>query len=304
MSDTTLSRQGATAYKSDTALDSKITYVDWGSIFAGAVIAIATFALLSAFGTAIGLSSTSALPNKGFSSRAIGIAASLWLVWTVISSFMVGAYFTGRLHRPSGLNKDETEVQDGAHGLVVWALVSLAMIYLAAVSIANAPKPSPASLNNSGQVSELSVVPMSELSDPLVYTAEKMLRSNSGVTGAQGDIRNDVLRILAISAANGAITTEDKAYLELEVGARTGISAQNSTRRVDVALAEVNQIQERTKAAAETVRKSGVLAGFLTAASLIVGAAASWWAATTGGEHRSERLGVNNFSSWNRRKSI
>ncbi len=304
MNDTTLPQRGASAYKSDAVLDSKITYVDWGAIFAGAIISIATFALLSAFGTAIGLSSTSALPNKGFSSRAIGIAASLWLVWTVISSFIVGAYFTGRLHRPSGLNTEETEIQDGAHGLVVWALVSLFMIYLAVISIANAPKPSPASLNSSGQMSEISSLPMSELSDPLIYTADKMLRPNTSVSGSQNDMRNDIMRILAVSAANGAITTDDKAYLELEVAARTGINAQSATRRVDTALAEVNQIKERTRAGAETVRKSSVLAGFLTAASLVVGAAASWWAATMGGEHRSEKLGANHFSSWNRRKSV
>lgn len=303
MSDTTLSRGSATAYKADTASDSKASYVDWGSIVAGAIIAIATFVLLSAFGTAIGLSSTSALPNKGFSSRAIGIATSLWLVWTVISSFIVGAYFTGRLHRPSGLNTEETEVQDGAHGLVVWALVSIVMIYLAAMSIANAPKASLASMNGSGQISEISSLPISELSDPLVYTVDKLLRPGTAVAGNQNDVRNDFMRILAISAGNGAITTDDKAYLEAEVIARTGINVSSATRRVDTALAEVNQIKERAKAAAETARKAGILAGFLTAASLIVGAAAAWWAATMGGEHRSERLGVSHFSSWGHRKS-
>ena len=51
--------------------------------------------------------------------------------------------------------------------------------------------------------------------------------------------------------------------------------------------------------AAETARKTAVLAAFLTAASLLVSAAGAFWAAQMGGSHRD---GQTVFAGFSRRR--
>ena len=44
----------------------------------------------------------------------------------------------------------------------------------------------------------------------------------------------------------------------------------------------------QVKDAANRARKAAVVLGFVTAATLLLGAAAAWWGATMGGKHRDE----------------
>jgi hypothetical protein len=52
----------------------------------------------------------------------------------------------------------------------------------------------------------------------------------------------------------------------------------------------VNQVIASTKEAADKARKVGIVAAFLTAASLLAGLAAAWTGARLGGTHRDEGL--------------
>lgn len=73
------------------------SYIDWPAIFAGAVVASAISFVLLTFGSAIGLSLTSAYEGSGIGLAGFGIAAGLWLVWAQISSVFGGAYLAGRM---------------------------------------------------------------------------------------------------------------------------------------------------------------------------------------------------------------
>ena len=98
-------------------------YVDWGAIFAGVFIAIAISSVFLAFGSAIGLSLTSFKAGESAPVVGLVIAASLWLLWVQISSFIGGAYATGRMRRRIGDAKAHVvEMRDGTHGLIVWAV--------------------------------------------------------------------------------------------------------------------------------------------------------------------------------------
>lgn len=99
------------------------SYVEWSTIIAGAVMATAISGLLFSFGSAIGLSLTSAWPGEGMSARFFLLAMTIWVVWVQVSSFFAGGYLAGRMRRRVGDGVPaEVESRDGAHGLMVWAL--------------------------------------------------------------------------------------------------------------------------------------------------------------------------------------
>src|SRR5439155_9239148 len=96
--------------------------IDWAAVIAGAFVAAAISFVLLTFGTAIGLSITSPYPREGVSVTAFLVILALWLIWVSLSSFFVGGYLAGRMRRRVSLSAHETEVRDGVHGILVWAL--------------------------------------------------------------------------------------------------------------------------------------------------------------------------------------
>ena len=115
------------------------SYVDWPAIIAGIVLATAISVLLLTFGSAIGLSFTNFNAADDVAPIWIAIAAATWLLWVQISSFMTGGYLTGRLRKRHGdATEDESDMRDGAHGLLVWsgALVVGAVIAVSGISAA------------------------------------------------------------------------------------------------------------------------------------------------------------------------
>jgi len=98
------------------------SYVDWPAIVAGIALASAISIVLLAFGSAVGLSFTNFNAADDVPTIWIAIAAASWLLWVQISSFMAGGYITGRLRKRHGdASEHESDVRDGAHGLLVWA---------------------------------------------------------------------------------------------------------------------------------------------------------------------------------------
>ncbi|HEV7416840.1 MAG TPA: hypothetical protein VGN98_11825, partial [Tianweitania sediminis] len=115
------------------------SYVDWGAIIAGAVLATAITFVLVTFGSALGLSMTSPYEGESTSLWGIAIAAGLWLLWVQICSFGAGAYLTGRLRRRAyDASEHESDIRDASHGLLVWALGTLLGAVIAFMSISGA----------------------------------------------------------------------------------------------------------------------------------------------------------------------
>src|SRR5689334_12973273 len=73
------------------------SFIEWGAVVAGAVLAGALSFVLLTFGTAIGLSVTSPWPNSGLSARVLASIAIFYLMAQQIGSFMVGGYVAGRM---------------------------------------------------------------------------------------------------------------------------------------------------------------------------------------------------------------
>ncbi len=113
------------------------SYLEWGAISGGAVVAIAISLVLIQFGAGVGLSADGVQPGSGAFLAAF--AAALWLLWCALVSAGAGGYIAGRMRSRFGdASEHEVEMRDGIHGLVVWAtstiLIGIVLAVLGALS--------------------------------------------------------------------------------------------------------------------------------------------------------------------------
>ena len=267
------------------------SYVDWPAIIAGVIFASAISLVLLTFGSAIGLSFVNFRSAEGVMPIWIALAAALWLLWVQVSSFMAGAYLTGRMRRRHGdASEHESDVRDGAHGLLVWggALVVGAIIATSGLgAAANAVGSAAATVTKAAS----NVADDASL-DPNAYFVDTLFRTAPGATPVVAGtdttaVRGEAGRILLQGAVDG-VGEADRAYLAQLVATNTGLTQEEATARVTEVMTAVDQAKAEAVAVAENARKMGVLAAFLAAASLLVSAAAAFWAAQKGGNHRDE----------------
>ncbi|MHB1109047.1 MAG: hypothetical protein ACYCZU_01820 [Devosia sp.] len=281
------------------------SYVDWPAIIAGIVLASGISLVLLTFGSAIGLSMTNFRAGDDVSPIWIAIAAASWLLWVQISSFMAGGYVTGRLRkRHQDATEHEVDVRDGAHGLLVWAgalvvgaLIAVGGIGAAANAIGSAASTlATAASNVAGEAAD-------SAADPTAYFVDMLFRpapagaeatattTETTTTTTERDtaaVRAEAGRIFAASAVSGELAADDRIYLAQVVAENTGLSAEEAQARVDQVVTAIDTARTQAAEAAEAARKTGVLAAFLTAASLLISAVGAFWAAQKGGQHRDE----------------
>jgi len=271
-----------------------LSFVEWGAVLAGAVLAAAISFVLLTFGAAIGLSATSPWPNSGLSAKVIASLAVFWAMAQQIGSIMLGGYVAGRMrsrwHEPG----HEAEFRDGLHGALVWAvavLISASLVFMTAGMAAS----------TGADIAGKAAGSLVGTTDPMDAVLDTMLGPTAtaqaaapgapaagpptsarprAANAATGDgTRAEASRILASSVASGSITSENRTQLAQLVAQRTGVSQQEAERRVDAAV-------NSARAAADKARRAAILTGFVTAAGLLLSLAAGWWAAMRGGHHR------------------
>lgn len=262
------------------------SYVDWPAIFAGIIFASAISLVLISFGSAIGLNFVGFNAREGAPAFLIAIGAASWFLWVQISSFMAGGYLTGRLRRRNfDATEDESDMRDGAHGLLVWggALVVgavLAVGGLGAVANATGQAVSTATIA-AANMAEDSV----DVTDPNAYFIDTLFRANTPVD--PGMARDEAGRIFAQAAlTDGTISADDRTYLANVVAANTGLTPEEAQARVDQVAANVEAARQDAIEAARVARNTAIIAAFLLAASSLVAAIGAYWAAQKGGNHR------------------
>lgn len=303
------------------------SYVDWSAIIAGIVLAAAISIVMLAFGSALGLSFSSATTSTKGSIVGVGIAAALWFIWVQVSSYMAGAYLTGRMRirkRDSSLH--EVEVRDGSHGLLVWAGAVLLGTYLA-LSGASSLVNSVGSVAKTASESAATVVGSAAgaAASPMQYYTDTLLRSPStsasgspaasaapaspdtaapatpAVSGAPSAPRADraamssEVNTILMRSSLSAPTPEDKDYLAQMISQQSGVPADVAKKRVDDTYANIDKAKADVAKAADSARRLGIIAAFLLAASMLVSAAAAYWAATLGGSHRDDAVIFTGF---------
>jgi hypothetical protein len=273
------------------------SFVEWGAVLAGAVLAAALSFVLLTFGTAIGLSATSPWPNSGLSAKVIASLAIFWVMAQQIGSLMVGGYVAGRMRSRWRESGHEADFRDGLHGGLVWAvgvLISALLVFATAEMAAR---------TGAEVAGKAAAAAASSASDPMDAVLDTMLRPTTTAQAsgppaaapaatarprpanapAADDTRAEMSRVLARAAATGSMSSDDRAYLAQLVAQRTGVSQQEAEKRVNDAITAARE-------AADKARRAAILTGFVTAAGLIVSLGAAWWAAVKGGDHRDRSV--------------
>jgi hypothetical protein len=264
------------------------SYVDWPAIIAGIVLASAISLVLISFGSAVGLNFLDFGYGDGPNPIFVGIAAATWFLWVQISSFMAGGYLTGRLRRRYfDANEDESDLRDGAHGLLVWAGAAILGTIIAVNGIgaaANTVGSAASTLTNAASnVSEGAA----DAVDPNAYFVDTMFRSNQPTDAAAA--RDEAGRIFAQAAlGDGTVPEADRTYLANVVAANAGIPPEEAQARVDQAIAGIETARQQAEDAARIARNTAIIGAFLLAASLLVSAIGAFWAAQKGGNHRDD----------------
>jgi hypothetical protein len=254
------------------------SFIEWGPIFAGAVLASALSFVLLTFGTAIGLSVTSPWPASGLPARVVASLAIFWTMAQQIATFMAGGYVAGRLRsRLHGATLDEVEFRDGLHGGLVWAV---GIVIGAALLMATAGGVLRTGAELSGKTAAVA-----STSDPMDLVLDTMLRP--GAARAPGeptdDPRPQLSRALTSAIGSGSLSEQSRTHLAQLVAQRASVSQEEATKRVDEAFNSARQ-------AVDKARRAAIVTGLVTAISLLVSFAAAWWAALKGGEHRDNGI--------------
>lgn len=261
---------------------SDASYVDWPAIFAGTALAVALSFVLLSFGSAIGLSMTSFEPGEGVSLRWLAIAAGLWFLWVAITSSAAGAYLAGRMRRPVGATlPDETEVRDGAHGIVVWAVGALVGALMATSGVTGLVGAAGSAAGGAAQVATEAV------SGDIDYLGNRLVQGNEAGVNAAG--------VLARNLGDGDVSAEDRDYLVEMVAENTDLSPEEAEARVDQTLTEARELYATALETAEQARTAAAIGAFLIAATLMVSAAVAYFAAAMGGDHRDRAVPFATF---------
>lgn len=247
-------------------------YLAWTPAVAGALIATALSTVLVAFGTAIGLGVASSAPTWRDASVALWLLSGIYLIMVALISFGVGGYAAGRIRaNVVALGTGETEPRDGMHGLAAWAIAVVLTVFittlLAGATVNRAPS--------------ARTVPSASAAEPLLsYELDRLFRpARRNPTTETAQERAEAGRILLTSSGHSGVAAEDRTYLLQLVGGIAGLTGPDAERRVDTVIANA-------KTAIARSRRSGIIAAFSIATSILLGAVVAWFAAIEGGRNR------------------
>ncbi|MEO0672527.1 MAG: hypothetical protein AAFZ05_10935 [Pseudomonadota bacterium] len=314
-------------------------YVDWAAIIAGALFTGALSYLLLTFGAGLGLSLASFERGEGTGLAWLAIAATIWTVWSQVTSYAGGAYLAGRLRaRRSGAEDYEVEIRDGTHGLMVWAISFLIGLYMTAMMAGSAANTTArvagaatqaigtavsttaqgvgsavssagtAAANNADQIQQAALRAADALYRPDVendITEQVRERLRSSVPTITEQERRELVDIFQ-SLRDGELSEQERRYLTAKIEAKTGIAPEQAQARLNAAVTQVQQAAttaaDQAREAANRAKNYAVLLAFLTAATALVCAAVAWFAAKLGGQHRDD--GTNTLDLIKRKRGF
>jgi len=294
-------------------------YVDWGPIILGTLGALAIMVVLMTFGGALGLGVTSAQPYAGLSAKALAVLAGLYACLVHVASFATGGYLAGRMRTPWATSDTvESHFRDGGHGFAVWALgiVVGTVLALSGVSAALKATAGAATAVASAGVAGAAANPqtpaaLQQLSmQPTDYAVDRLLAPGPGAAPAgaaapaggaaaasRADLAAPIARAFAANANSPQLDARDRTWLAGLVSQRTGLPQADAEKRVDEDFAELKAAEQKARDAADRARKVTLIAAFLAAATMAIGAAAACAGAALGARHRDERTLVVLFGS-------
>ena len=254
------------------------SYVDWAAIFAGTVVAVAIGVLLTTFGAALGLSSIT-LDGTDDSPTIELVLTALWMVLTLIASYLAGGYIAGRMRRRvETADRDEVTARDGINGLVVWGLGTILSAVMLSNAVGLAANTAGAVASGAGQAvgsvaqaagsavggaaSGLANVAGAAIPDDAQdnatdYLSNRLLRPAEVDADAANpaDLAQQTASIVANVYRTGEISDADRAYLASAVAARTDLSQDEAEARVEEVVQGAIDARDRAAEAIATAEE-------------------------------------------------
>lgn len=284
----------------------------WGAILAGAVVAVSLSLILVTLGAGLGFAAMSPWSERGLSASGFTMASTIWLIVTQWLSAAVGGYIAGRLRqRWLATHAHEVFFRDTAHGLATWSVSTLlvaGLIVNCAATLMGGGARAVGDMAVAGGQGDMAM-PHPEMRGPHGpmggpdpsgnYNLDKLFRpgtqgASTPIAGGSDpratDSKGEVMRITANAASTGSVSDDDRAYMASLVASKSGLSAEDAQKRVDVYIQAVNEATLKATAAADEARKAAAQAALYTALALLIGAFIASVSAAIGGRLRDEHL--------------
>jgi hypothetical protein len=266
------------------SLVERILYPEWGPIIASGIAAAALALVLHAFALAIGLSVSSAAPTWRDASFALVLLSGLYVILAALASYGLGGYLTG-LMRTRRTSREDTDLGDGLHGLLVWALATL---LTAVIGLATAQSLTRLAAPSGGQAGPSTSVGGENL---IAYDLDRLFRAERRPNAGLDYPRAEAARILLTTSSHRGMQPEGRVYLVRLTAANTGLAQPDAERRVD-------DVAARAKENIARARRSAVILAFTAGAAALLGAAVSWFAACAGGRVRDGEAAPHALLDW------
>jgi hypothetical protein len=278
--------------------ESSQSATSWGAVIAGGVAASAATLVLMLVGAGLGLTMVSPFSNEGFSLETVTASTAVWLVVVQWLAALLGGYLAGRLRTKwVNLHSDEVFFRDTAHGFLAWALATLLVAGLLTSTISSmlgTGVQAVSTVASGAAMGGAATAASAEDSGSTGYFVDTLLRPADPANPVESSDQaaGEVSRILLAAAASGEMAADDRAYLEQLVAARTGLTQEEASARVETVLQRADEAAQQAQQAAATARNAGATVALLGALSLFIGAFIASAAAALGGRLRDDNEGA------------
>jgi hypothetical protein len=249
--------------------------ISWGAVLGGAVVALATTLLLSLLGAAIGAGSIHPLNTTSTDLANYGTGAGIWQIINLILSMALGGYVAARL---SGTHSH----QDGElHGMTMWAVAVLlgAVLFAHALggvaSMVGQGVGSVMSRAVGGAEAPFAFVPREVNVQAVADRLRQSLGSGDDLTAMSRDQIAAEITALVHSSVLGDLSEPSRNRLIALVAAQSGVARDEAARRVtrmeNDAKADLAQVEERARTAADSLARSTATAARALFTALTLG---------------------------------
>jgi hypothetical protein len=259
----------------------------WSAIFAGAFVAAGVSLVLLALGSGLGFAAVSPWHDRGVSTTTFAIASAIWFIVIQWLSSAVGGYIAGRLRtRWIGTNPHEVFFRDTAHGLITWAVATVAVAALLISTVGGG-------VRAAARVGAGGVQAVAAAGTPAYeYGLDRLFRASDASAAAApnvADARQEVVHaVTQAMSGDGTIPDADRAYLANLIAAKTGVTPDEAQKRLNDFITTANGAKGKLEASADAARKAAAKAAIFAALALAIGAFIASLSAALGGRLRDE----------------
>jgi hypothetical protein len=283
--------------------------VSWGAVIAGAAAAAALSLILLVLGAGLGFSAASPWTWSSGTSAALGGGAIAWIIFTSIAASAIGGYMAGRLRlRWSNVHADEVYFRDTAHGLLAWAIATLATAALLTSALTTlaggVAQAGGAALKGAAATATAAGAAMAQGgaasaasgggAPAMPYFVDTLFRSDAAPAADPNDAqsRAEAARIFAADIRAGNMGAADVRYLGQVVARKTGLAQADAEKRVADSFTQASNAiadaENKARQAADEARKAAAYASLWMFVALLAGAFCASFAALFGGRRRDD----------------